>query len=141
MLTNLIKDGFGSEENYNCAEKIFYGANIAYDLDLSIESLKLSAGFGGGMGVGSVCGTLAAAVMALSNKHVINIAHESDKIKEINKILFNQFLDEMGSIQCEDLKKMYKKEDIGCYDIILKAAQILDSLMESTKDNIKVACT
>lgn len=56
MLLKLLQDGFGSAMDLNCAEKILYGANWAYNMKLPCEALKLAAGFGGGMGVESSCG-------------------------------------------------------------------------------------
>lgn len=50
MLSDLIKNGFGEEEDLNCAEKILYAANREYNLGLDKSALKLAAGFGGGMG-------------------------------------------------------------------------------------------
>ncbi len=129
MLKNSIESNFGKKEDYNCAEKILYGANTIYNLGLNTETLKLSAGFGGGMGIESVCGALTAGVMVLSYKYVNNVAHESDKIKEVNQKLFREFMEEMNSIQCGYLKKTYRKEATGCSNIIIKAAEILDKLM------------
>ena len=51
MLLKLLQDGFGSAMDLNCAEKILYGANWAYNMKLPGEALKLAAGFGGGMAV------------------------------------------------------------------------------------------
>lgn len=133
MLKELIESGFGNEEDYNCAEKILYGANKVYNLGLDKKALKLSAGFGGGMGIESVCGALTAAVMVLSHIYVENIAHEGDKIKRVNQDLFRKFMEDMNSIQCSYLKKTYRKEDIGCHHIILKAAEVLDSIVEKEK--------
>ena len=48
MLLKLLQDGFGSAMDLNCAEKILYGANWAYNMKLPCEALKLAAGFGGG---------------------------------------------------------------------------------------------
>ncbi|MBU5425214.1 C-GCAxxG-C-C family protein [Tissierella pigra] len=129
MLKDLIQSGFGEEENFNCAEKILSGANIAYNLNLSSESLKLSSGFGGGMAIESVCGALTAGIMVLSHKYVEGIGQESDKIQEINQRFFREFIDEMDNINCSHLRAVHSKEDIGCFDIILKAAEILDKLM------------
>lgn len=130
MLYNLIKNNFGEKEDYNCAEKILYGANKAYDLSLSKDALKLSAAFGGGMGIESVCGALTGAVMALSSKYVKDIAHEDEKIKELTKDLFAKYEKEMGSINCKELKAKYRKEDIGCKNVILAAAKVLDNIVE-----------
>ena len=131
MLYDLIKDGFGKEENYNCSEQILYGANKAYDLGLSKDALKLSAAFGGGMGIESVCGALTGAVMAISSKFVRTIAREDEGVKELTKELFTRYEKEMGSIQCDVLKDKYRNEDIGCRDVILAAAKILDDIMEN----------
>ena len=86
MLYNLINDGFGEKEDLNCAEKILYGANEAYQLGLDKEALKLSAGFGGGMAIESICGALTASVMVLGRLFVKNNAHESTRIKELTMI-------------------------------------------------------
>lgn len=45
MLLKLLQDGFGSAMDLNCAEKILYGANWAYNMKLPCEALKLAAGF------------------------------------------------------------------------------------------------
>lgn len=44
MLLKLLQDGFGSAMDLNCAEKILYGANWAYNMKLPGEALKLAAG-------------------------------------------------------------------------------------------------
>lgn len=65
MVADLIKKGYGEKENLNCAEKILYASNEAYNLGLDKKALKLSAGFGGGMAIESVCGALTGAIMVL----------------------------------------------------------------------------
>ena len=70
MLLKLLQDGFGSAMDLNCAEKILYGANWAYNMKLPGEALKLAAGFGGGMGVESSCGVITGGVMVLSSLYV-----------------------------------------------------------------------
>ena len=129
MLKDLIQSGFGEEENFNCAEKILSGDNIAYNLNLNSETLKLSSGFGGGMAIESVCGALTAGIMVLSNKYVEGIGQNSDKIQEINQRFFREFIEEMDNINCSHLRAVHSKEDIGCFNIILKTAEILDKLM------------
>ena len=70
MLLKLLQDGFGSAMDLNCAEKILYGANWAYNMKLPAEALKLAAGFGGGMGIESSCGVITGGVMVLSSLYV-----------------------------------------------------------------------
>jgi len=54
----------------NCGECVIKSLMDHSDLPLTAEALKMSTGFGGGIGLyGSVCGALAAAVMAVSSVH------------------------------------------------------------------------
>ncbi len=131
MLKDLIASGFGEDMDLNCAEKVFYGANQVYKLGLPSESLKLAAGFGGGMGIESVCGALTASVMVLSQLFVKKNAHESVLIKDICRVLFSSYTDEMSEIDCDLLKKLYRTEEKKCFHVILKAAEILDRIVES----------
>jgi C_GCAxxG_C_C family probable redox protein len=130
MLADLIKNGYGKDMDLNCAETILYGANEAYGLGLDKESLKLAAGFGGGMGIEDVCGALTGAIMVLGKLFVKDRAHESTKIKELTNELFEKYKQEMGYIDCAPLKEKYRNEEIKCSIVILKAAEILDKIVE-----------
>ncbi len=131
LLYNLLENGFGTNEDYNCSEKILYGANKAYSLGLDKKSLKLSAGFGGGMGIESSCGALTAGIMVLSHLFVNEVAHESTLIKEKSGAYLTTFVKEMKSINCYKLKDMYRTDDKKCDDIIFKSALILDTIAEN----------
>jgi C_GCAxxG_C_C family probable redox protein len=130
MLYELLKSGYGKEQDFNCAEKILYGANEAYRLGLSNDALKMAAGFGGGMAVEDVCGVLTASTMVLGRLFVKNNAHESARIKELTKELLGSYRQAMGEMDCAPLKAKYRTEEIGCRDVILKAAEILDGIVE-----------
>jgi C_GCAxxG_C_C family probable redox protein len=130
MLKDLIEQGFGEKEDLNCAEKILWGANTAYNLGLNRNDLKLASGFGGGMGIEDKCGALTASIMVLGRLFVKERAHESTKIKELTKELFEEYKKEMGSIDCAPLKEKYKTEELKCRNIIAKAAEILDRIVE-----------
>ena len=129
MLKELLEQGFGNDMDLNCAEKILYGANWAYDMKLAPQALKLAAGFGGGMGIGVVCGALTGGVMVLSHLYVKRNAHESDRIKELEGEFIGAFQKEMGCIDCEYLKVQYRNEEDKCNKIIFKAAEILDGIV------------
>lgn len=130
MLSELLKQGFGEKEDLNCAEKILQGANIAYNLGLDKESLKLASGFGGGMAIEDKCGALTAAIMVLGRLFVVNRAHESTKIKDLTKELFEEYRKEMGSIDCAPLKEMHRTEELKCRNVIIKAAEVLDRIVK-----------
>lgn len=133
MLYELLKDGYGNAQDYNCAEKILYGANEVYQLGLDKEALKMAAGFGGGMAIEDICGALTASIMVLGKLFVKNNAHESTKIKNFTKELLELYRKEMGEIDCAPLKAKYRTEEIKCRDVILKAAEILDGIVMREK--------
>lgn len=130
MLVDLLKKGYGNDMDLNCAEKIFYGANWAYDLKLSPETLKLAAGFGGGMGVGSVCGTVSGAILVLTHLYVKQYGHESGRIKALETEFIEKFRAELGGhMECTPLKVAYRNDEVKCNPIIFKAAEILDGIV------------
>lgn len=130
MLLKLLQDGFGSAMDLNCAEKILYGANWAYDMKLPAEALKLAAGFGGGMGVEGSCGVITGGVMVLSSLYVQRNGHESGRIKALAKEFIATFTEEQGAIDCAALKAKYRNDEIKCNLIIFKAGEILDRMIE-----------
>lgn len=123
-------EGYGEKEDLNCAEKILYGANQAYQLNLDEQSLKMSAGFGGGMAIESICGALSASIMVLGLLFVKKNAHESVRIKTLTQELFNTYRKEMGYLDCAPLKAEHRTEELKCKNVILKAAQILDTIIQ-----------
>lgn len=129
MLADLVKAGFGIAEDYNCAETILIGANQIYHLGLDKEALKLAAGFGGGMAIEGDCGALTAAVMVLGRLYVKERAHESAKIKELTKELFDEYHKAMGETDCAPLKAKYRNDEVKCRLVILKAAEVLDEIV------------
>lgn len=137
MLTELIGQNFGAAEDYNCAEKILYAANQAYDLKLDPVSLKLAAGFGGGMGIGATCGALSAGVMILSHLFVETHAHEGKLIKELSQEFFSGYRREMGDINCAQLKAKHRTPETQCQSVIVAAAKALDQIIAKHKDQIK----
>lgn len=130
MLTQLILEAYGEQKDYNCAEILLNAANITYNLGLSKEALKMAGGFGGGMAVEDKCGALTASIMVLGRLFIIDRAHESTKIKDLTKELFDQFQKEMGSLDCAFLKEKYRTEDLKCRYVIAKAAEVLERIVE-----------
>lgn len=126
MLKDLIASGFGQEEDYNCAEKMVYGANIAYHLKLDKDSLRMAAGFGGGMAIGDMCGAICGAVMMLSSLHVDTVAHDSEGLKPAISGFIEAYQKAMGETHCLPLKEKYRTPEEKCHSVIIKAAEILD---------------
>jgi C_GCAxxG_C_C family probable redox protein len=135
MLADLIKQGFGEKEDLNCAEKLLQAANIAYNLGLDKEALKLASGFGGGMAIEDKCGALTASIMVLGRLFIKDRAHESTRIKELTMELFEEYRREMGSIDCAPLKDKHRTEELKCRNVILKAAEVLDRIVKREGDS------
>jgi len=130
MLSTLILQGYGEKEDFNCAEKILYGANQVYHLGLDQQALKMVAGFGGGMAIESVCGALTASIMVLSCLFVKKNAHESSRIKNLTQELFVNYRKEMNAINCDALKAAHRTDELKCRNVIAKAAEVLDKIIE-----------
>ena len=128
-LKELLEKGFGNDRNLNCAEKILYGANWAYNLQLPPEALKLSAGLGGGLGIESICGALTGAILVISHLYVQQYAHESDRVKILEKEFITAFQKELGATDCHSLKAKYRNPQDGCNRIIFVAGDILDKIV------------
>ena len=128
-LTELIKNGYGVIEDYNCTEKIVRGANITYDLGLTEDSLRMMGGFGGGMGLGETCGTVTGAVAVISALLVKSRAHETPDLKPATQSFIDQFRQQLGDeIECRALRPKYRTKESGCDSILITAAEILDRL-------------
>ena len=135
MVADLIREGFGEAEDFNCAEKILHAANQVYNLGLDSEALKLASGFGGGMAIEDVCGAHIASIMVLGKLFVKERAHESTLIKEFTKEIFERYNEAMESIDCAPLKAQHRTEEAKCKFVILKAAEILDNIVERESKN------
>lgn len=92
LLIEKAKKYYDKTYNFNCAETMLYAANKEYNMNLTKETFKTMAAFGGGMGVESVCGAITGSLAALSILSTIEKGHESDRIKNLSKEFFLRFL-------------------------------------------------
>ena len=134
MLQELILEGYGTKEDYNCAEKILYGANKVYNMNLSQDALKLVGGFGGGMFVGEKCGAVTASIMVISYLVTDGVAHQSPKLGDLVKEFQEKYTNKAGTTTCTTLKQELATEKEGCLYIIADAAKILDDIV--TRENL-----
>ena len=124
-----IKDDYMKKNSLNCAETILRVSNNEFKLGLDKNALLLAAGFGGGMGVGNVCGALTGAIMVLGRLYVKDYAHESTRIKDVEKKLIEAFEKEFGTLLCTPIKDKYFHPDHKCKAVVLKAAEILEKVI------------
>jgi C_GCAxxG_C_C family probable redox protein len=130
MLVEKCEKYYDKKYDLNCAETILYAANEEYKLNMGHNTLKLSGGFGGGMGVEGVCGALTGAVMVLGRVFVNKRSHESERVKLLTKELVERFTERLKTRQCDELKKLYRDDNKRCMDIVGAAAEILDDIIK-----------
>ena len=132
-------------QGINCCMQVFSAA--AEELDLSVEEARrLGAGFGGGMGLGSTCGCVTGALMALGYKYGNEEPGQSDRVALFNekkKAFLTAFTEKFGSTRCPDLLGGLNpavpedKAQIGekglmksvCANAVVAAAEILKELL------------
>ena len=135
MLYDYFVNGFLYQEDWNCAEHMLVGANKVYGLGLDASAMKLSAGFGGGVSTGDICGAIAGGVMVLGVLFVEERAHEGTRIKDLTQEYIARYREKMGDIDCNPLKDRYRNDEIKCRHIILEAALILDDIVKRELPN------
>ncbi|MGM9522758.1 MAG: C-GCAxxG-C-C family (seleno)protein [Oscillospiraceae bacterium] len=128
-LKELLDTGFGDEQDYNCAERLFAGANIAYELGLSDDAVKTAGCFGGGMQTGSVCGALSGSLMALGKLVITECAHKTEGLEGLVVELFADFARKLGAVNCTPIKKMHWDEKTHCIYTQKCAAEVLDEFL------------
>lgn len=129
MLLEKARKYYNKSYNFNCSETMLYAANEEYNMNLTKETFKTLAAFGGGMGVESVCGTITGSLAVLSILFTIEKGHESDRIKNLSKEFFQKFTEKLGTDNCAKLKSKYKNDEIRCTIMIETAAKILDEMV------------
>ena len=130
MLTEKIEKYYSKEFDLNCAEAMVYSANEEYGLNLDKKALKMPSGFGGGMGIESVCGALTGGIMVLGVLFTKEKAHESERVKTLEKEFLSRYKDKMGDILCKPLKEKHHNDEVRCLNVIKEAGVILDDIVK-----------
>jgi len=130
MLTEKIEKYYSKEFDLNCAEAMVYSANEEYGLNLDKKALKMASGFGGGMGIESLCGALTGGIMVLGVLFTKEKAHESERVKTLEKEFLSRYKDKMGDILCKPLKEKHHNDEVRCLNVIKEAGVILDDIVK-----------
>jgi C_GCAxxG_C_C family probable redox protein len=136
MLIKAYQKKKNNYQNFNCAEKVINLSNDVLNLELSESACRLAGGFGGGLGIGHLCGAIAGAIMVLSLKNIDTIAHESN-IKDLERKLLRDIRGSLGSLMCKDLKASYYNPTDKCEFIIETVLTILDQYCQTESDVMK----
>lgn len=139
MLVETMKKYYDKKYDLNCAECILTAANEEYDLDLPKKAIKSMAAFGGGMGIGSVCGAITGAIAALGIMFAEDRGHASPQVKEMTVELISDFNKRLGSIDCIPLKEMhYENPENRCIKMMEVAAVSLEEIINKNKDKYEI---
>ncbi len=131
------------EGGCNCCQAVFCAFRDETNLSEE-DALRLSAGFGGGMGrMREVCGAVSGMIMVLSNRFASTDPNDREKKKELYALIqkaSGEFREENGSIICRELlgleektsdpnpeartKEYYKKRP--CSELVHCAAEIAE---------------
>ena len=130
-LKELLAEDFGDEQNYSCSERLFAGANRAYNLGLSEDSFKTASCFSGGMMISGTCGALAGSLMALGYILVEDRAHNTPELRSEVQDFIMSFNKKFGAMDCALLKEKYRTPEKKCVPLQIEAAGILDDFLIS----------
>lgn len=122
--------------HYNCAESILNGSNEYYDLNIDKRALKMITPFGGGMYSESTCGMLTGGIAVIGIMFAEEMPTKHLKLKEITRYWIEEFEAALKNINCRLIKDINLKRDEGCANLILKAADILEGVVEKYKGDI-----
>ncbi len=135
-------------EGYNCAQAVFgaFAEELGFDFS---TAMKLSSGFGGGMGrLREVCGAVSGMFMVFDMKYgYVSPTDKDSKMTLYSHIqeLAQRFENENGSIICKELLGLSKKKSEPtpedrtneyykkrpCGELVKIAADIVDEYMKS----------
>jgi C_GCAxxG_C_C family probable redox protein len=132
------------KQGYNCAQSVLLAMQEYYGIPNNELIPKVATPFGGGIGkLGSLCGALTGAVIAIGLKHGTNTTNlkKKEKSYRLSQQLYEQFADTCGSPFCKELigydltkpeeLKMIRKlniRDEKCSRFVRKAVELLIDL-------------
>lgn len=129
MLKNRVRNYYLNLD-CNCAESLLLAANDEYHLNITPDDIKLIGGFGMGMGCKITCGALCSCIAVIGKRHITQRAHTTDQLAELCNACVNRFRAALGTDNCEVLRDRYFSEDIRCLNTVLKAADVLETLLK-----------
>lgn len=115
------------QQGYNCSETLLHAANECYQLNIQEDDMKLMAGFGAGMFIGSTCGALVGSIAALSKMVIETKAH--DQMQDIRPLIqkcTRNFKNELGALDCAHVKPVHHTVEEKCLPTCLLAAKALE---------------
>ena len=107
------------EQGYNCAESIVKTFNEENNLNIPVQ---IASPFGTGMAVGSTCGAIAGALIALGAIKGREEAKDANESRKYTENIVNKIREKYGTFECIELKK----KGISCSEIIEYTYEVLN---------------
>ena len=114
------------KKGYNCAQAVLAACSELTGLDEK-TALAMSAGFGGGLRSGEVCGAISGAVMALGMAYPFTDGSDAEakqKIAELAKQCVAAAAEKYSKVRCSELKG-----NIDCNEIICFMAETAEKMI------------
>lgn len=128
---------FYYSKGLNCSETILRAANDYYQLNIDEKDMKLVSGFGGGMFIGATCGALSASVCVISKLVIETKAHDQlNDFRPLIQTCTRNFKEELGAIDCKEIKPKYHTKDKKCIQTCIHAAIALEKTIYEYKMNV-----
>ena len=114
------------QSGFNCAQSVLGACGDYTGLDEK-SALAISAGFGGGVRSGEICGAISGAVMAIGISQPGDPAAPETKARTAaqTKELIKAFREKYGCVRCLELKQA----GISCAELIEYAAQLAEEMI------------
>lgn len=120
------------EEGYNCSQSILVACRDYTGLD-DKTALAISAGFGGGMRSGEVCGSISGAIMAMGMIYPFTDAEDKEasrKTASMSKKCMTAVKEKYGCVTCRQLKR----RRVSCEEIIGFMAETVEELLKNEEE-------
>ena len=129
MQSKVEKTAKEAEELYRsgtmqCAEAVLAAVMRNFRPEAGEGVIRLAAGFGGGSGVGCICGAVAGGTMAFG----LLYGEERNRVKRLTKDLHRWFVGKYGASCCRVIMKEHGKI---CYELTGKVAAKVAELLSS----------
>lgn len=121
------------DAGFNCAQSVLCACGDYTGVD-DKTALALSAGFGGGMRCGEICGALSGAVLAIGAALPFNDADDAQakvRIAALAKQSAAMFKDNFGCLRCLELKAAGK----SCKELIAYGAELAEQMIIGNRED------
>ena len=113
--------------DHNCAESALLAISEEYGLNIGPEEMKLVSAFGGGMGMGKLCGVLAGSMAGLGKLAVKEKAHATENFGPLCAGLYEALQAGLGGTECAELKPMYRNDEVRCLRTVELGLEVFEA--------------